>query len=802
MKGASSSSPSARPKGSWIRRTLWSPHLLGLLWVLTAAAAAMAPALAHGTALGPFDRLYQHGLTAQPGTVAHNRYTADLITEMMPWAATAWSQVHHGHLPLWNPNSGLGMPLAFNWQSAPFSVPSLFGYLAPQHLAYTVEVLITLVVAGTGAYAFARVLGLGVLGCAMAGTAFELSGPFFFQFLGWPISSVMSWAGWLFAAGTLVIRGRRRMASSVMLAVALACAIYAGEPDALAVLIEGFALYALVILAIRARRARTVQVVVRPGIRIGLSAGAGLLLGAPLLLPGLQLSAASLRAGRGSPPAGTLRGLWTVVFQGFDGLPLAGNRLFAPYGTTVGEYLGVVAVVLAVAGAVRLRRRPEVSALGVTALVAAAIVFEPILPGILGVLPWGIRWSFNSVVLAFAVAMLAGAGADALVRSARGRTTTTWALGGFAATAVVLALVWLFGRGHLGPAEAHIRARSFIWPAVQVVVGSSLVGGLAYLRAGRRRRFHSESNRRSPARARLSVGAALLACQTAFLLVAGGQAWSSSNEYFATTPAVDALARSVGSQVVGFGIPACDVMPSMGIPQDANVAYGVHELDVYDPVVPRKLLRAWKAASGEPASISKSISVFCPAVDSVRLARLYGVGFILEPPGAQGPPGTAFVRRVGDETLYRVPGASAAVLVAKRPLQSEPSQWAEGTPQVVSNPDPASWRMAVRAPAPSVLRLHLLSVPGWHATIDGRPLVLRGFGGTMLEADIPAGSHLIALHYWPAAFTVGIALGGATVVTFLLALAVALLGRRRTAAPLPALQGEPAETPDLVSTRA
>jgi len=39
--------------------------------------------------------------------------------------------VHLGFLPLWNPYSGPGLPLAFNWQSASFGVPSLIGYLMP-----------------------------------------------------------------------------------------------------------------------------------------------------------------------------------------------------------------------------------------------------------------------------------------------------------------------------------------------------------------------------------------------------------------------------------------------------------------------------------------------------------------------------------------------------------------------------------------------------------------------------------------------------------------------------------------------
>ena len=81
----------------------------------------------------------------------HNPVTSDQIDEMIPWTNLAWTQVHQGHLPLWNPYSALGMPLAFNWQSAAFGLPALVGYLFPLSMAYTAGVVVTLVVAGTGA---------------------------------------------------------------------------------------------------------------------------------------------------------------------------------------------------------------------------------------------------------------------------------------------------------------------------------------------------------------------------------------------------------------------------------------------------------------------------------------------------------------------------------------------------------------------------------------------------------------------------------------------------------------------------
>ncbi len=54
---------------------------------------------------------------------------------------------------------------------------------------------------------------------------------------------------------------------------------------------------------------------------------------------------------------------------------------------------------------------------------------------------------------------------------------------------------------------------------------------------------------------------------------------------------------------------------------------------------------------------------FCPAVSSVKAARRFGVTYILEPQDARGPAGSDFVEAVGDEELYRVPGAASATIV-------------------------------------------------------------------------------------------------------------------------------------------
>jgi len=83
---------------------------------------------------------------------------------------------------------------------------------------------------------------------------------------------------------------------------------------------------------------------------------------------------------------------------------------------------------------------------------------------------------------------------------------------------------------------------------------------------------------------------------------------------------------------------------------------------------------------------------------------------------------------------------------------------------------------------PALLRLRLTAVPGWQATLDGRPLAVGSWSrGAMVEVDVPPGRHVVELHYWPDLFTIGIVMAGVVVVAF--ATAALVVGTRRRRGP-------------------
>lgn len=750
------------------------PDLLGVLWVIAAGIALLVPTLLHGSHIGTYDILSQLGLSKQHGIIVHDPGNGDQIDSMIPWSALAWTQVHHGQLPLWNPYNGLGLPLAFNWQSAPFALPALIGYLLPLQYAFDGGMVVTLIVAGTGAYVLGRVLGLGVVGCAFAGTVFELSGPLT-GWLGFPHAEVMSWGGWLFAAAILVIRPEHRVRSIVLFAVVLAMIVYSGQPEVLAVFGLALALFLLAVMLQRTPMFRGAGQILRPLADLSVATIAGLALAAPLALPGFQVISLSTRSGAGTVSALQLHNLIYFISQGFDGIPIAGSAVFGEsyFYSQTASYVGIIAVVLAVLAITIRFRRPEVVGFCVVTIVMLAIVFVPAARSLLNSLPvlGKVSWDRALMPIALALAALSGFGLDALVRSHNERSVRRWSAAWFAVAGLMLLVIYGIGRGSLPSYQASIRATSFVGPAIGIAVGLLVVLVLSIVD---RRRGPSQ-----PVGRRIKVGSVagvgLLAFETAFLLSAGIPIPTSTSTFLKPTPAEVSLQRSVGASTVGFGNGTCG---QLGIDTSDNDYYGVHEFDAYDPIIPESYFTAWFANTGTHTGIP-ILNEFCPLITTSTEARLYGVSFVLEPAGSPGPKGAAFVKNVGDESLYHITGSGIATLTPLSPSGALPPVGAKGAPVKVTQPAPTVWKVAIRATSPQVLRLRLTNLPGWHTTIDGKPVQLESFAGVMLQARIPAGDHVVQLHYWPSRLTLGIVLAAISAAGLLAALIVARARRDR-----------------------
>ncbi len=404
--------------------------------------------------IGTYDLLRSSGLSSEAGVTLHGNYAStDLIVTNIPWTILNWTQVHHGILPLWNPYNGLGLPLAFNWQSASFGLPSLVGYLLPLRLAATGGVIVTLLLAGTGAYVLGRTLRLGLAGSLMVATVYELSGPLI-SWLGYPLAGVMSCGGWLFAAGLLVLREGHRALSVAVFAVVTAFAIYEGHPETLIAMEIALLVFLLAMLASRALTGFGCEAgpIRRPAFDLAIGTAAGCALGGPLLLPALQLTTSSVRAASTASPSLPFHDLLYTVFSGFDGITVPGNLGFdgSFFYNETAAYVGSIAVALALIGvvvAVR-SRRAEFLAFGVVVIVMGALVYwTPAVHLIEHVPNIGyVNWTRALMPLSLALAALAGIGIDAVTKSVSMPATRKWFAGIFAGATVLMTLLWLFGR--------------------------------------------------------------------------------------------------------------------------------------------------------------------------------------------------------------------------------------------------------------------------------------------------------------------------------------------------------------------
>jgi hypothetical protein len=745
--------------------------VIGLAWVVLCVGCYLAPALKDGPSFGPADIGAQLSyLTYVPNLVFHNHLNGDIITQSVAWDQLDWLAVHHGQWPLWNNFSADGMPLMLNFESAPFSLPVLVGYLFPLSASYLVVVAVKLLIAGTGAYVAARVAGARSVGAAMTATTFMLSGSLT-GWAGWAISGPLVWSGWLMAGALLCWRpGRRRTTGVAVLALSSAFAMYGGFPETLVLMAIALGALVLIGAAVAAWRHQ-----LRPGAVArclgGLAAGAAL--SAPLWLPGLPVLRQSSRFSENATGGVALHGLALLFAQGYDGLPTAGSAWTGPanyYEATA--YVGIVALVLALFTVLVAWRRPLVATLSATSVLCLVVIYGAPTQRLFTVLGGGdIATQRMLPMLAFCIAMLAGLGTEALRRRWHEAGTQRRLLASLVACGGVLVYLLAISDGTaMTSAEVSARRLALLWPLL-TVVGTAAVLALAIKAQSRARRTG-----RNTAGAWIPAACiVLVAAQSAYLVLSGVGLNSYSSRAYPQDASVAMLKHLVGNGLVALDGPNTgDVTQwtGTGIYPEVNAGYGVRELAIHDPVLPPSYLRTWPVPA---ATVNDRLgdNVFVPSVGSARRARFYGAQFILASPGRR-PKGAVLVAQIPVALvkyvfLYRVPGASQ--------FSFGPGGGAQVLGQ--SQPENGAWRLAVRVPKASALTARVTYLPGWHILADGRPLPVHEVEGLFVGATVPAGTRTIVVRYWPGGMTTGFDLAVAALVVLVLAAAAEEARRRR-----------------------
>ncbi len=417
--------------------------------------------------LGGVAQRFAHGSPGIPYVDPNNGFTTQALGYR---AAFDWL---HGTVPWWNYFSGVGLPLAAEYQPAAFFPPTLL-LLLPNGML--VQHVLLQILAGWGTYGLLRQLGLGRLAAVTGGILFAFNGA-----LAWfdhgPALPVpfLPWMLWgverAFAKAMLGARGGWRM-----FAIALWLALVGGFPET--AYLCGLMALAWALLRVSQARGHRLALLWR----LALGGGAGLCLAAPQILAFLEfLPHAFLGAHNGAFANAALDGpaaLPTLFFPYFYGSITAYSGEWQPLAAlwgSIGGYVSLIVVVVGLYGAL-IRRTALTWLLLVWLLAALAKTFgiQPVtmlwnlVPGVTDAAFY--RYAVPTWELAFAV--LAAHAIDRLAVHERGSSPyrvgiviLAWALliaGGAYASSLWHVL------GHVPPLRRWAVA-AMLWVAFTVV---------------------------------------------------------------------------------------------------------------------------------------------------------------------------------------------------------------------------------------------------------------------------------------------------------------------------------------------
>jgi hypothetical protein len=694
----------------------------------------------------------------------------DYVRYYAPYAAFIQRELRAGHLPLWNPYIATGVPVVESAQPALFFPLTLLLLPLPFEHAITVMAIVRVAVGGAGTFALARVLGCRLAEAALAGALFMLS-PFHLTFRFNSIDNVAPLLPLLLAVSELTLRGAslRRCGAAWSL---LATLMFLGGHPETAVHALGVAwIYHLLRAALpgpRPERARrTLRAVVFLGSCTALAA-----LGAAVALWG---QIAMILDWHASEVRGAFR------YRRLPPVHLLSFLLPSFFGASLRAYVGTVALVLALGGAVG-RGSPFPAwpwlVIGGGPLLAAYGLW-PVAP-VLEALPL-LRlanhvWLIWMVHLALAI--LAARGLRTLGSSAT-RLAMTVAVALYA-----LALIVLATRGFPGllPGFARPELRLVLRPAVCLALTGIVIMTARSLAKGRTGAW-------------LVAGLVIADVYTAW--ARSPRPWSAA--FPPPPPVLSLVADPPGSSRT--------YLPDELMPLDANMVYGLPAIGAYDPTISRRTLTLLHLAGlrsflDHGASAPEEVQP-----EGLRLLSLLNVRHVIVGSPLTDPVLGARLKEVsrGPLAVYRNPGALPRVFAVERarvaatpdealaflqdptvdlarevileePVE-QPVPAARGAPGRDGVPEarmldygPGRARIAAETSHGGYLVFSETFTPGWHATVDGEPAaVLRG-DYALTTVPLPPGRHEVILFYRPLAVVLGSAATGLTTLVLLAAL--------------------------------
>ncbi len=387
----------------------------------------------------------------------------DLLLYFYPLRDFAAAALRDGTLPLWNPYTFMGAPFLANSQAGVFYPPNIALSGLPVERAVAINIVLHLLIATIGAYVLVcRGLGLARPAAFASALAFGLGG-----YLGAQIEhlnqlQVLAWLPWCAWGVSAPLRTRVRVA---LLSALIALQLAAGHTQSLYIACVGVGLIAVLnlMLTMLKTRRRPARAEFAPLFALAAAALLAALIASAQLLPTLELSRESFRAG-GLPfnEAGAFSWRPWVIARAL--LPTYGDPLFPEYIA----YIGVSGLALALHGALSPASRAQrwlALALTATGLLLALGVVTPVFNVLYKVLPGfnlfraQARWL---VLFALGAALLIGLGVQALTDPHGQHTARRWLIGWLGLSGCIAIGLWLGARISPEPEYQTLPARGVL----------------------------------------------------------------------------------------------------------------------------------------------------------------------------------------------------------------------------------------------------------------------------------------------------------------------------------------------------
>ena len=155
--------------------------------------------------------------------------TRDTMRMFEPLRPLVVAALRSGRLPLWNPHEALGIPLFAQIQHGVLHPVSLLAALLAPSAGMDLFIVAHVLLAAGGAFVLARALGASPRGAAVTGLAYALSGYVLSMSCNLPYLAGAGTAPWALAAFRAAARGSR--GAILGGAVAMAALLFAGDPQ-------------------------------------------------------------------------------------------------------------------------------------------------------------------------------------------------------------------------------------------------------------------------------------------------------------------------------------------------------------------------------------------------------------------------------------------------------------------------------------------------------------------------------------------------------------------------------------------